>query len=195
MSVPVVRLQFGIDGDDVVSVALGRWRHQLFDLTEYWLAYAAPRLSADVRDNVEQQGAPSGGWAPLSPSYAAWKAKHYPNRGLLVRTERLKRSLRFVARPGFIAEPGPDTIVEAGPRTFVFGTRVPYARHHQRPTGSRPPRRRVLFLPPNASTSYGKLLHAYAVSVAARSGLRTRLAIQASSGLVPTAGGPGGSTL
>lgn len=194
-AIPVFRLQFSIDGQDVVSVGLGRWRHQLHDLTDYWLQYAGPRLSEDVQKNFDEGGTPSGGWAPLSPGYAKWKAKHYPNRGLLIRTERLKRSLRFVAGPGFLAQPGPDTIVEASERAFVFGTRVPYGRHHQRPTGNRPPRRRILFLPAGASTVYGKLLHQYAVSVAARAGLRTRLAIQAASGLVPTTGGPGGSTL
>lgn len=192
--IPVFRLQFSIDGEDVVSVALGRLRHQLHSLGEFWTDYVAPRMSADIQANFEQEGALSGGWAPLSPGYARWKAAHYPSRGLMVRTGRLARSLRYIGRPGLSFSPGPDMILEASDKALVFGTRVPYARFHQRPTGTMA-RRKLLFLAVGASLVYGKLLHQYAITVAARSGLRTRLAIQSASGVIPTSGGPGGSLL
>jgi len=44
-----------------------------------------------IKSTFAQQGMPR--WAPLSPSYAIWKAKHYPGRGTLVLTGALGLSL------------------------------------------------------------------------------------------------------
>ncbi len=187
------RLQLSIDGEQVVDVALSRWRTGLDDLREFFVRYLAPKLYRDIEDNFDAEGGLSdspGQWAPLSPAYAAWKAKHYPGRGILVRTGALKRSLTLTGE-----RPGPDGIFEASRAALVFGTRIRYARHHQRPSGSRPPRRRILFFLRGASETFGRLLHAYSVDQAKAAGLRTRLAIRAASGDLPVVGGPGGGLL
>jgi phage gpG-like protein len=191
-STPVLRFQFSIDGQDLVDVALPRFRQQLGDLREFWVRYAAPKLYRDIERNFEEQGVLSetAGWTPLSPGYAAWKAKHYPGRPLLVRSGALKESLTFDGDG-----PGPEGLFEASRDGLIFGTRIKYARHHQRPTGSRPPMRRILFLMKGASETFGRLLHAFALDVAKKSGLRTREAIQTASGLKPLVGGPGGPNL
>jgi len=90
-----------------------------------------------VREQFETEGQHFLGekWEPLSPAYAAWKEKNYPNMPILQRTRRLIRSLTEESHPEHIAEIGPDSA--------VFGTEVPYGRYHQ--AGSeRLPRRQVL---------------------------------------------------
>ncbi len=171
----MVRLQLTIDGADRVDVALSRFGAQLGDLRRFWTQYAAPKLYRDIQDNFDQTGALSGGWAPLSPRYAAWKATHYPGRPLMVRTGRLKQSL---------THDGPEGILETSHRVMVIGTRIRYAKHHQRggSTAGRPPQRRLLFLIRGASQSLGRLLHAFAVDEARRAGLRTRAALLAGAG-------------
>lgn len=173
-----VRLQFSIDGEDIVNVALPRFRTQLGDLREFWIRYAAPKLYRDIQDNFESEGGSVGGWPPLSPAYAKWKAKHYPGRPMLVRKGPLKKSLTFDG-----TKPGPEGLFEASRNALIFGTRIAYAQHHQRPTGKRPPRRRILFLRPGASETFGRLLHAFAVDQAKAAGLRTRDAIIAGRGV------------
>jgi hypothetical protein len=193
-AIPVFRLQFSIDGEDLVDVALPRLKQDLSDLRQFWIRYVAPKLYRDIQDNFESRGTladPSGvGWAPLSPAYARWKAKHYPGAPILVRRGDLKRSLTFDG-----SRPGPEGLFEASRDALVFGTRIRHAKYHQRPTGSRPPRRRILFLMRGASETFGRLLHAYTMASAKAAGLRTRLAIRAASGDLPVVGGAGGSTL
>ncbi|MEO8483330.1 MAG: hypothetical protein ABI634_14045 [Acidobacteriota bacterium] len=168
------RLQMSIDGD-VADVALVRLRGSLEDLTDFWRRYAAPKLYRDIADNFDSEGGGVGGWAPLSEDYAAWKAKHFPGRPILVRTGALKESLTFDG-----TSPGPEGIFDAGKGGLVIGTKLSYGKYHQRPTKSgRPPQRRFLFLLRNASETLGRLLHAYSVDQAKKAGLRTRAAIQA----------------
>jgi phage gpG-like protein len=70
-------------------------------------------------------------FAPLSPRYARYKAKHYPNAPILVRTGRLFRSLTTNTD---------DTIADIQPDHLTFGTRVPYALYHQLGTRKMPAR-------------------------------------------------------
>lgn len=52
------------------------------DLRAVW-----PHVIAAFKEQQEQlfagQGAEAGGWDPLTPAYARWKAKHHPGRGIL----------------------------------------------------------------------------------------------------------------
>ncbi len=72
-------------------------------------------------------------WPPLNPTYAAWKAKRFPGRPLLVRTGRLYRSLTGRGT-------GADARVALGDREVRIGTRVPYTVWHVRGTQNMPVR-------------------------------------------------------
>ena len=61
-------------------------------------------------------------WAALSPRYAAWKARRFPGKSILRRSDRLYSSL---------VGPTSDSIREVGPDYILLGTRVPYGIRHQ----------------------------------------------------------------
>jgi phage gpG-like protein len=71
------------------------------------------------------QGASVGGWAPLSPGYALWKAAHYPGSPPMVQSGELLADLTSLR--------GPGNDVDADGATFV--TNIEYAKYHV--TGTR----------------------------------------------------------
>lgn len=71
------------------------------------------------------------GWAPLSPAYAAWKAKHYPGRGILERS--LAMETAFAGGVGWEIVVTADTL-------RIDPSRVPYWRAHQAGTKHLPAR-------------------------------------------------------
>jgi phage gpG-like protein len=66
-------------------------------------------------------------WEPLSPGYAAWKARHAPDKSILRLRDRLYGSLTSTAST--------EHVYRTGPSFAEMGTRVAYAVHHQ--TGTR----------------------------------------------------------
>lgn len=71
-----------------------------------------------------------GRWPQLSPKYAAWKARNFPGRPILVRTEELKKSLtqstRLLSRSEF--------------DVAILSSDVEYAKFHQTGTSKMPAR-------------------------------------------------------
>jgi phage gpG-like protein len=94
----------------------------------------------------------SGQWKPLSPRYAAWKAKRYPGRRILRLTGKLRSSL---VKPG--AE---GNIEEITPTSMTLGTSIPYAGFHQRGT-RRMPARKVIDLPNRMMTRWARMTEEY----------------------------------
>lgn len=100
-----------------------------------------PRVVSLFEDSFAKQferrgaGPVVGPWSPLQPSYAAWKAKHYPGKPLLERSGNLKE--------GLTAKSGTHTVRDYSASMLNFGTTgVPYASFHQTGTAympSRPP--------------------------------------------------------
>lgn len=101
------------------------------------------------RRQFATQGGFSGGWRPLSPRYAEWKAHHYPGKTILRRTDDLWRSLTE----------GPDiAIIEPG--YMILGTSVEYAQAHQEGAGHLP-RRRPVDLPERERREWVKVIQSY----------------------------------
>ena len=79
----------------------------------------------------EMGGGAWGGWAPLSPSYAAQKAAEGFGNRILVRTGRLKASL---------TSRGAGSVFRSDAKSMAVGTSVPYAGYHQTGTRKMPKR-------------------------------------------------------
>lgn len=110
------------------------------DLTSFWTDVFAPRFLADIQENFDTQGGLVGGWAPLSPGYAAWKAQRYgAHLGILELSLRLRGSLQWLG-----SDIGPEGIFRATPTSLEIGTSVPYGTFHQEGEGV--PQREFLFL-------------------------------------------------
>jgi hypothetical protein len=164
------RLGIEIDGQRA-SVALSRFAEGIKDWQPFWRGSFAPQFFGDVQANIEAAGAYAhdGGWAPLSPIYALRKAQTHPGRPIMVRDGDLKTSLTW--RGALYSESG-GAIGYKGIARFSqdgaeLGTTVLYATYHQRGVPKRHlPQRRLLFLPSNASVTYGKLMHRFAYEAA-----------------------------
>lgn len=189
-------LRMEVAGFEPVSVALSRFGENIRNFKPFWVEYFAPTFYRDVRRNFETEGSYVGGWAALSPRYAAWKQEHYPGKTILRRTDALLRSMTLYSG----GQVGAQGIFVADARSLVLGTSVAYAKYHQLPTSYRSRgllaalrqgvARRFLFLPRQAGSTFGRLLHTFAVDEAKRSGL-TVTTVSASG----IAGGPQGSLL
>lgn len=106
---------------------------------------AKAQLSAASASNFSLGGLPSGGWAPLSPQYAAWKMVRFPGTPPLVRTGRLAASLSGQTT---------DSIFSVTPTKMQIGTRLEYAKFHQYGT-TKMPKRKVVFEPAGFAQSVG----------------------------------------
>jgi phage gpG-like protein len=92
-----------------------------------------PTIQQYTEAYFTKEGAHEGNphFPPLSPQYAKWKQKHYPNAPILTRTGRLRQSL---------SSQTPDSIAHISPLSLTFGTRTPYAIYHQLGTYKMPRR-------------------------------------------------------
>ncbi|GLW22941.1 hypothetical protein DI270_017360 [Microbispora triticiradicis] len=134
-------MRFTMDffGDRTVDRKLVRFQGRVRDASPAFEQIADDFLRIEEKQFATQGGHASGGWVPLSPNYAAWKAKHYPGKLILQRESDLVESLTR----------GPEIrIVE--PDQVILGTAVPYAQYHQH-GGERLPAR-----PPIALTEADK---------------------------------------
>jgi phage gpG-like protein len=101
-----------------------------------------------IRDELEEvwannfmtNGLPSGGWAPLDPSYASWKSVHFPGMPPMIRSGKLFSSLGNLR----------GTVNVIRDKSATFGTPVKYAEFHQYGT-TKMPMRRVVFEPAGSS--------------------------------------------
>jgi phage gpG-like protein len=124
-----VSLSFRVFGEDQIDRELAGIEHAAADMRPAFEELRRRFLTIERRQ-FATQGGYSGGWAPLSPRYRAWKAQHYPGKTILRRTDALWRSLTE----------GPAVAV-LEPSYMVLGSDVAYGRFHQQ-GGGRLPRRR-----------------------------------------------------
>lgn len=90
--------------------------------------------------NFLSNGLPVGGWRPLDPQYASWKAVNFPGAPPMVQTGELFRNLASLR--------GKSSDIDK--RTARFGTSgIKYASFHQYGT-SKMPKREIVFVPQGA---------------------------------------------
>jgi len=100
-------------------------------------------VAAMFAENFLSNGLPSGGWAPLSPAYGAWKALRYPGKPTMQATGRLFESLTTGLKTDKITN---DSV--------EFGNKVRYSTWHQYGT-TRMPMRRLVFEKPGFAAAAG----------------------------------------
>lgn len=147
------RLTFTFYGDTQVDRTIDRMLADVADLRPVWEVLAGRFVTMEQRQFATEGQYGSGGWAPLSPRYAAWKAEHYPGKTILRRTDDLYRSL--TSRPLGVE------VIE--PRYMILGSAVPYGAFHQHGTG-RMPRRRPVEFPESERREWVKVLQRFLVT-------------------------------
>ncbi len=100
--------------------------------------WARRELAKSYKDNFTASGLPVGGWSPLKPEYASWKARNFPGAPLMVQTGKLFRDVSSLR--------GAKTSIRKTKATFSTSG-IEYASFHQYGT-SRMAKRVVIFEPP-----------------------------------------------
>lgn len=121
---------------------------RMHDFTPVFL-WAQDELRKANAQNFSSNGLPVGGWAPLSPPYAAWKAAHGGGPPMQ-RTGQLFRSLASLS--------GPTNVIT--PMWARFGTDVDYAKFHQYGT-RKMPKREVVYEPFGFARELRDVAHDY----------------------------------
>lgn len=81
-----------VEGLTEAERAAARLAVLLSDFRPWW-PLLIPLFVGWMRQQFDSEGAfASGHWAPLSPNYAAYKAQHYPGRGILIAEGDLRRA-------------------------------------------------------------------------------------------------------
>lgn len=126
-------------------------RDRLDDLRPAWRT-ALIYLRRATKEQFASQGGRSGdGWAPLTPAYAARKARIFPGKPILRATDAMFNSLIGQTE---------NTVVEFDALEFTYGTRDPKARYHQDGT-PRMARRRILTVTEEDRRQLRRIANAY----------------------------------
>lgn len=150
-------IRFEFYGDEQINRTLADREERVTDAREAWEVLARRFATAERRQFTSQGLYGSGGWRPLSPRYAAWKASRYPGKTILRRTDDLFKSL--TQRPFGIE------VIE--PLYMVVGSDVDYGAYHQSGT-SRMPQRRPVELPESERREWVKIIQRFVVTGSAR---------------------------
>lgn len=128
-----VRFTFSVEGEAQIDRTLARYADNVSDALPLWDKLADRFASVERRQFSSEGGYGSGGWPALSPAYAAWKARAYPGKPILRRTDELYNSL--TRRPF-----GVEVLT---PASMTVGSGTDHGRYHQAKGGNLPQRRPV----------------------------------------------------
>lgn len=155
-----LKWRFETDGDTELIHATSLMIDRCADLRPVWPKVFKAWQAHQTKVFATEGGALGQKWAALStktsgnrPSYAAWKAEHFPGKTLLRRTDRLWSSL---------AGETTDTVKYMQRQSLEMGTKVPYAVYHQsREPRTKMPRRSFILLTKETMRKWTGLLHEY----------------------------------
>jgi hypothetical protein len=162
-------MPLSLDFDDDGTRQKLQWlAAQLLDLRPFW-----PKVVTLAIQWWGQQFATEGAfggrpWAPLSPAYAAWKAIHYPSRGILYAEGDLRMAVSLPER-----EATPTSLTLTIPWARIKGQNVDVAWHQEGNTQGMPARP-IIFgdpLPPQAALDMDRVMDEYLDELIARAGL------------------------
>lgn len=110
-----------------LSILLSGIGNQLTDFRRFYRDYLSQYVYDRIDDIFDSQG--DGTWAALSSSYEAQKARQFPGKPILRRTDRYFRAATGPNRP--------MSFTRITPTELVMGVTVPYAIYHEDGTGRR----------------------------------------------------------
>lgn len=144
-------LSFG--GEDQIDRTLERFEVRSDDASPAFHAIAE-QFRALNRRQFDSEGVAGGGspWTPLSPAYAAWKARVHPGKPILELTGDLRRSLTG----------DPLGVERIGPDYAELGTEIPYGVYHQ--LGDGVPQRRPVDVPESERRAWVRILQRFIVT-------------------------------
>ena len=148
MAEPFV-LQFDVLGDKQIQRGFSRFADDVKDLREAFGEIAKDFKEVEEKQFSSEGGYGSGGWAPLSPAYAARKGGQH----IMVRSGTLRDSLEGKT---------PYTIEDIQPLELRLGSKVNYAIYHQKGT-RKMPARPLIQLTDADKTRWHKLIHKWLV--------------------------------
>lgn len=125
---PFLEMEFRVAGQPLTTVGFGQTQALVADFRPAFRAMYEEYAKYEEAVFASEGSQGLGEWAPLSPAYAKWKAKHFPGRPILTRTGTLRAAAR--------------TLVLLTQNRLVMGPSgfVPYAVFHERGTGRMPER-------------------------------------------------------
>lgn len=152
------QFSFEVHGEKQLLRTFSRFADAVEDYRPAWPDVQAAMEAVEEAQFSSQGAHGSGGWAPLNPRYAAYKAATYGAKPILERTGDLKASL--TGKTG-------KSVREMRRLEFQYGTRVPYAGFHQSGT-SRMPRRKLIDLNEADKRDITRAIQRYLVGVLRR---------------------------
>ena len=157
----MIRLSFEVDASSL-NKATAQFARAARDYRPVWSRVAGV-IYEDMRGRFESEGA--GTWAKLSPSYRAWKLRHYPSQAIGQLTGSLMRSVTSQSAPG--------SIYEEGRLTLTLGSSIKHAGWFSHGT-RRMPARPVYVISSNAERGVNEQVFAYLEGEAKDAGFEVR---------------------
>ncbi len=154
----MLKITFSVMGDVVLARALSRFGESCKDFTPAWSQIHDDFLLIES-EQFQSQGTRANPWQPLSPDYAAWKAKYFPSMGILQLTGALLSEMSFSI----------PTRIE--PLRLTMTPSIPYAYYHQKGT-QKMPARKVIDLTENDKRGWIKIIQTHLVNKAKEEGLQ-----------------------
>lgn len=130
-----MRIELDASGDKQISRRIVRIAGRAVDGRPVFELLATRFMRIEARQFSSQGRFASGGWPPLTPRTRARKREQGHDPRILHATHRLRDSLTQRSHP--------DQELTITDEFMVFGTRVPYARPHQRGSTTAPRRRPI----------------------------------------------------
>lgn len=119
-----------VEGVELLNRGFNRIESHISDFRSIW-PDVGREIYAINREQLDSEGTAgaSGKYAALSPAYERFKAIQFPGQPILQASGNLYESLTDLESPDAIFRPGKDEL--------IIGSKVPYARAHQRGNPSR----------------------------------------------------------
>ena len=148
------RVSFTFYGEEQIARTIRRVADNLDNARPLWDELTDRFVAMEVKQFRSEGGHGSGGWAPLSPRYAAWKAgrrKGHGRKGSKRRAAneeagRRQAGNKILVLYGDLSKSltqRPLGFEHFTPRSMTIGSDVVYGKYHQR-GGPRLPRRRPI---------------------------------------------------